>query len=350
MYTEFLNKLDEAQMVLVGIGKEMEEDFSGMEKDPFYSSLLSGMQEEEQERLLPYLKLHYRTRQGNLRLQEAYGRLAELLAGKNYFVVTLCTDDYIYGAGLDEGRIVAPCGGYRAMQCVRTNEAGELCCHAASQPLVTDQSLWESVLEGLDRAWLERSSKSGGAGSPSPKEEEDHSGPLSTGNFPKKPSPWEYPRCAECGSPLSFNQMGVPGYREDGYLPQWERYTKWLQGTLNRKLCVLELGAGMEYPSVIRFPFEKVAFFNQKAYLFRVHSRLYQLTEELKGRGRAVKEAPASFLAECGRERAKLADWPEQAGQWRAPKQLRQPAETGWTAEAEQRGEAKTAASRRDGQ
>ena len=57
----------------------------------------------------------------------------------------------------------------------------------------------------------------------------------------------------------------------------------------------MELGAGMEYPSVIRFPFEKVVYFNRKAYLYRIHSRLYQLTEELKGRGTSVKEDPLTF-------------------------------------------------------
>ncbi len=313
MYTEFLDKLDEAQMVLAGIGKEMEEDFSGMEKDSFYQAAIKEAGDEELDALLPYLRLHYIKRHGNPRLQEAYGRLAELLAGKNYFVVTLCTDDYIYGAGLDEGRIVAPCGGYRAMQCSRVDETGEPSCQAASGPLATDPCLWESVLEELDRAYAEW--KDGIHGdSPHLREASEqltgdtfHGNPFPGKKFPGNSFPGglsglKYPVCGECGKPLSFNQMGVPGYREEGYLPQWERYTKWLQGTLNRKLCLLELGAGMEYPSVIRFPFEKVAFFNQKAHLFRVHSRLYQLTEELKGKGTAVKEDPVSFLEKCGRD------------------------------------------------
>ena len=77
---------------------------------------------------------------------------------------------------------------------------------------------------------------------------------------------------------------------------QWEKYMKWLQGTVNRKLCVLELGVGMLYPTVIRWPFEKVVYFNQKSNIFRIHSKLYQLTEEIKDRGYKIEKKPMDFL------------------------------------------------------
>ena len=52
---------------------------------------------------------------------------------------------------------------------------------------------------------------------------------------------------------------------------------KWLQGTLHKKLVILELGAGMKYPDILRFPFERMVYFNKKAELIRVHDKLYQL-------------------------------------------------------------------------
>ena len=61
-----------------------------------------------------------------------------------------------------------------------------------------------------------------------------------------------------------LNNVYAENYDESGYLDQWGHYRKWLQGTLNRRLFVLELGVGMRFPSVVRWPFEKVAFFNQK--------------------------------------------------------------------------------------
>ena len=45
----------------------------------------------------------------------------------------------------------------------------------------------------------------------------------------------------------------------------FERYLHWLGFTLNQKLCILELGVGFVQPQVIRFPFEKTCYFNQKS-------------------------------------------------------------------------------------
>ena len=80
--------------------------------------------------------------------------------------------------------------------------------------------------------------------------------------------------------------------------PQWEAYTKWLQNTLNHKLCILELGVGFAYPSVIRFPFEKIAYFNQKARLVRVHSEFAQLTPEIRERSLSVTMSSVKLLTE----------------------------------------------------
>lgn len=83
----------------------------------------------------------------------------------------------------------------------------------------------------------------------------------------------------------------------------WETYMKWLQGTLNRKLLVLELGVGLKHPNVIRFPFEKIVYFNQKADFLRVHAKLFQLPAELGGRGNSVEEDPLALLAETKNEK-----------------------------------------------
>jgi hypothetical protein len=107
----------------------------------------------------------------------------------------------------------------------------------------------------------------------------------------------EEPRCSICGEKLRFNQLGVDQCAEEGYLERWSEYTKWLQGTVNRKLCVLELGVGMEYPNIIRFPFEKIVLYNQKAFMYRVHSRLYQLGEEIADRGKGIHANPIDFMA-----------------------------------------------------
>lgn len=88
-----------------------------------------------------------------------------------------------------------------------------------------------------------------------------------------------------------------PDCDETLYLEDWSRYTRWLQGTLNHRLLILELGVGLTYPSVIRFPFEKTAYFNQKSKLYRVHESLYQLTPEISERAVSIPENAIDCLA-----------------------------------------------------
>lgn len=264
MTNELLEKIADSQMILIGIGKEMEEDYQGMKEDDFYRPLLVRAQEEKDSAaLIQYLRCHYVRRHPNQRIMESYEKLSDILKDKNYFIVSLTEDDYIYNSTLEKERIVTPCGGFRALQCKEE-------CRMDQEALVTDGHVILQVLDEIDHC----------------------DGDLSFVDFPV---------CAQCCHTLWFNQIGTPGYREEGYLPQWEKYTRWLQGTLNRKLCIIELGAGMEYPSVIRFPFEKVAFFNQKAFFFRIHDKLPYVTEELAGRASAVKVNPMDFLLGDGK-------------------------------------------------
>lgn len=101
---------------------------------------------------------------------------------------------------------------------------------------------------------------------------------------------------APCGSEASGNVITNENYDESEYLPQWQFYMNWLSATLGKKLCILELGAGMAYPSVIRIPFEKTAIFNQKARLIRIHSKLAQVPKELEERSVCIGEKPIEFL------------------------------------------------------
>lgn len=83
---------------------------------------------------------------------------------------------------------------------------------------------------------------------------------------------------------------------------QWNLYTEWLSRTLNRKLVILELGEGFKHPSVIRWPFEKTAAINNKACMYRVHKTFYQIPDEMKEKGTAVKSDSVEFFAQWKEE------------------------------------------------
>lgn len=101
---------------------------------------------------------------------------------------------------------------------------------------------------------------------------------------------------APCGSDAAGNVASMEDYDESAYLPQWEMYRNFLAAVLGKKLCILELGVGLLYPSVIRFPFEKLALCQQKAALVRVHSKLAQAPAELGDRAVCVAQNPVEWL------------------------------------------------------
>lgn len=247
--------VEEAELVLVGIGEEMDTGLCEMRKsEPFAAFLKEIDEKRELEWLIPYLFSQYLMQTSDERRRRAYQNLGCLLLDKNYFVVTTCMDGRIGESGLLADRVTAPCGGYRKLQCSNG------CRNSLQDAAETVQRVWETCLQEQGR--------------------------LET---------VERPVCTECKQPFLMNHIQEE-YQEEGYLSQWERYTKWLQGTLNKKLCVLELGVGMKYPTVIRWPFEKVAFFNQKASFFRVHHNLYQLSEQLSTKGVSIPENSLDFM------------------------------------------------------
>ena len=226
--------LMETDMVLVGIGEDFQDTFEEIEvKD---DKNVTIFEEYDRKKYLDSISED--------RVIDAYNKLANLLEGKNYFIVTLCNDDKIFRSNLNAERIVAPCGTYSLLQCE------EVC----SNEFYTVEEFEEVLKSGKE------------------------------------------PLCPKCGKAMVMNHVGCKKYSEEWYLTKWNLYTKWLQGTLNRNLCVLELGVGMKYPSVVRWPFEKVAFINQKAKFVRVHESLYHLTQEVREKGMSIQKNPIDFL------------------------------------------------------
>lgn len=232
MIQNIRDKIRDAELVLVGIGEELEIKKNETEGNAGQNAVKKR--------------------------KECYQQLKELIKDKNYFIVTLCMDGIIQEVELDKMRIVEPCGSFYKLQC--SNRC---------TPEIYEPENWQ--IEKI-RKFIEGKCK-----------ESDINMPL----------------CPKCNkAPLTFNTILAENYAEEGYLDMWQIYNRWLQGTINKKLCILELGVGMRFPTVIRWPFEKVTYFNQKATLFRVHSKLYQITEEIKDRSFGIESDPMEILKE----------------------------------------------------
>ncbi len=254
--TERIRKrIEEADLVLAGLGEELDV-VRLVREDSWYQAKVQNIKNDW---IIPYVE-KLRIEQMAKGRCDMYKQLCFCLAQKNYFIVSVCQDDMIKGAGFDESRIVEPCGGHRKLQC------SEKC---SGELYEVPEKLLNQIKDFLDGKLTE----------------EDLDEPL----------------CPGCGKPLVFNNIGAANYVEEGYLNQWMRYKKWLQGTVNKNVCLLEIGVGMKYPTVIRWPFEKITFYNQKAELFRVHSKLYQMAEEIKERGYGICQKPEEFLKELSK-------------------------------------------------
>lgn len=254
--SSILQKISEAEMILIGIGEEFD-DNRAFKKEAGYEAERESLLKSKLSFLLPAYQRYYREREGS-RVYEALCGLAGLVEGKNYFVVATTTNDVVEQVPWREGHLVTPCGGSRGKQCTCGCEEG----------LVPVEK------EDIERIW-------------SFFEKDSHER-----NYDEIP----LGRCPKCNAPLVLNNIYAENYDEKGYLKQWELYTRWLQGTLNKRLLILELGVGMQFPSVIRWPFEKIAFFNQKAEFYRVNEKLYQLSEELKEKGTSISENAIDWL------------------------------------------------------
>ncbi|MCM1468047.1 MAG: hypothetical protein NC086_07860 [Alistipes sp.] len=183
-------------------------------------------------------------RERKTEIQNFYRTLSEILEGKNYFIITINVDDLIYESGLRSERIVAPCGSKNRLQCRCEGEEG----------LVTAEEKFYDIGGGKI--------------------------------------------CEKCGHAYEPNIYNTDYYNESGYLKQWNLYHKWLQGTLNKKLTILEFGCDFSLLSIIRLPFEKIAMINQKAVYYRINGRFPQVTAELKEKMKAVCCTPQEFFNE----------------------------------------------------
>ncbi len=310
---DFMRDVDEAEMILVGLGDEIDMyGFRGQydNNQPgryawHAEKVLKKLENTEYAWLIPA----YRDMltEGD-KIKPALEKLRNLLEGKNYFLISQAQCSLIPEIHWREGRLVMPCGSAWKKQCAENcsaeeTETGETCFPLSSEERGT-------LLEccGKLQNWLEDKDAD--------REEETQKNPVLSGevlraleqigrisekeeisSLLKGRIPGDLlGKCPRCGAGMILNVVQAKHYDERGYLSDWQSYTKWLQGSVNRKLLVLELGVGMQFPGVIRIPFEKIAFLNQKAKMYRIHENLYQFPEQLGEKGVGIAENTIDWL------------------------------------------------------
>lgn len=96
------------------------------------------------------------------------------------------------------------------------------------------------------------------------------------------------PKCERCGGEAFLNVRGGEWFLETPYLGAERRYKQQVEEILagaeeqGKKVVVLELGAGFNTPSVIRYPSELLG---QRATLVRVNKDHAEIHSQVGGRG-----------------------------------------------------------------
>ena len=195
-----------------------------------------------------YWSRHIRMNRFDAPAGEVYKQLLALVSDKPYFVITTNADAQFHKAGFDPERIWAVQGDYGKLQCACS-------CH---DRLYDAQEL---IMEMTERQ--------------------------ADCRIPSE----LVPRCPVCGERMEVN------IRKDMYFvqdPNWyderKRYEDFLNTVKGMNIVFLELGVGYNTPSIIRWPFEKMALRLPKATLIRINRRRAELPKQLNEKGISLCE------------------------------------------------------------
>ena len=252
-----LQEIEAADMILIGLGEEFDQR-SQLLKNENYKRNEKKLKDDKNEWLIPVLMEESRIEMG-ISISKALDNLVKLLDNKNYYIISTSLSDEIRRRMWLRNHLVVPLGNAYRYQC------SEKCDNVPMDMNAKEKELVSSVLKQGLNAEIRNGSSLG--------------------------------KCPLCGKEKRCNTVYLyEEYDERGYQEEWKRYTNWLQLTLNHKVLLLELGVGLNYPSVIRWPFEKIASINQQSRLCRIHESLYHLPEGLAQKGISIPENAIAWL------------------------------------------------------
>lgn len=231
--------LQEADAVIIGAGaglstsagftytgKRLEDNFSDFIKKYGFRDMYSGgfyPFESLEEHWAYWSRYIYINRYMDVD-NGTYKHLFDLVKDKDYFVLTTNVDHQFQKAGFDKRRLFYTQGDYGLFQCSEP-------CHDVTydneeiiRDMVTQQTGMKIPTELI-------------------------------------------PHCPKCGKPMSMNLRADNTFVQDeGWYKASERYSDFIRRHRGLRVLFLELGVGMNTPSIIKYPFWRMAYDNPNAY------------------------------------------------------------------------------------
>ena len=171
-----------------------------------------------------------------------YSVLLSLVKDKDYFVITTNVDHCFQKAGFDKARLFYTQGDYGLFQCTGP------CCREAFD----NEKMIRAMMEGQK-----------------------------DGRVPHE----LFPKCPNCGRPLTLNLRSDDTFIEDGgWNKAAKRYESFLKRTVRKKVLFLELGVGYNTPGIIKYPFFRMTAGNPEATYACVNYGEASTVEDIAGR------------------------------------------------------------------
>ena len=186
--------------------------------------------------------------------------LLDALKGKKIFLLSTNADHQFEKAGLPVEQIFATQGSYNLIQCQRG-------CHPKTYYAV-------DLFRQMDQA-------------------------RKNGRIPGE----MVPRCPVCGGPMAMNLRVDDHFVQD---EEWyaaeKRFSLFLSECINSKTVLLELGVGFNTPTIIRFPFEKLARENENNRLIRLSRTKARVPSDLGERAVGINADMAKSIADLAEQ------------------------------------------------
>ena len=91
------------------------------------------------------------------------------------------------------------------------------------------------------------------------------------------------PKCPVCGKPMEMNLRADDKFVQDeGWYEHARAYQNFIDKTKNKKVVLIEIGVGYNTPAIIKYPFEKMTFFEKKTNLIRINKDYAICSSEIK--------------------------------------------------------------------
>jgi NAD-dependent SIR2 family protein deacetylase len=94
----------------------------------------------------------------------------------------------------------------------------------------------------------------------------------------------DIPRCPRCRSFLERNLRRDEHFVEAPHMEKRPTYEQFLNRSQDGRLVLLELGVGFNTPSIIRWPFERIAARHENAALIRVNLNEAEIPNAIEGK------------------------------------------------------------------